>query len=197
MNGELVPNDSHLRMSDRDREQVVARLNDAVGEGRLTIDEFEQRLTGVLGSRTFGEVVPFVADLPATLLSAAAPPRTDLSVRGSSLRRVGRWVVPARMHIEAHGSRVVLDFTEAIVGSAVVEVDVKVHGSSVRLIVAPGSTVDVGGVSLHGSSARARHLPTAPGSAGPHFVVTGVAHGSVVKARKPRTWRWPWERRQP
>ena len=41
MSGELAEGDSHLRMSDRDRGQVVARLYEAVGEGRITMGEFE------------------------------------------------------------------------------------------------------------------------------------------------------------
>lgn len=188
--------DAALRMSDRDREQVVARLHEAVGEGRLTISEFEERLTGVLAARTFGEVTPYVADLPAVAHPLGTPPApATMSVRGSSLRRSGRWVVPPTMHIQAAGSRVLLDYTEAVISSSVVQVDVDARGSSVKLIVPLGSSVDVNGVSLHGSSARSRRLATSAGAPGTHFVVTGVARGSSVKAYPPRQWRWPWERR--
>ncbi len=85
MTGELAAN-TLLRMSDRDREGVVARLNQAVGEGRLTIEEFEERLTGVLTARTFGDIVPYVADLPTPHPTATSAERTNLTVRGSSLR---------------------------------------------------------------------------------------------------------------
>jgi hypothetical protein len=100
------------------------------------------------------------------------------------------------LKIEASGSSVVLDFTEAIISTSAVEIDLTLRGSSARLIVPVGSSVDVGGVSLTGSSARARHLADVPTAGGTHFVVVGEARGSSVKARTPRQWRWPWERRR-
>jgi hypothetical protein len=66
MSGDPAGGDSHLRMSDRDREQVVGRLYEAVGGGRITMAEFEDRLTSVLAARTFGDVLPCVADPPTT-----------------------------------------------------------------------------------------------------------------------------------
>src|ERR1051326_14870 len=196
MAGELVP-DSNLRMSTADREQLVERLNTAVGEGRITLEEFEERMTGVLAAKTFSEVMPYFEGLATPVTSASvAVPVTDLSVRGSSLRREGRWVVPPRMRIEATGSSVRFNYTEAVIPARVVEVDVIARGSSVKLIVPPGSSVDMNGVSLHGGSAKTRRLGTTPVGGGVHFVVTGHSRGSSIVAMPPRTWRWPWERRR-
>jgi hypothetical protein len=189
--------DANLRMSDRDRERVVARLNDAVAEGRLDIGEFEERLDGVLAAKTFGEIEPFVADLPAVARPGAAGTQpTLITARGSNITRTGRWIVPARMRVEARGSRVRLDVTQAEINSSIVYVDLKAHGSNVRLVVRPGMTVDFGGVSMHGSRTRAR-VGDQPVSGGTHFVFTGEAHGSSIVARTPRAWRWPWEKRSP
>lgn len=195
MSGELVP-DAKLLMGDADRERVVARLHGALSEGRLTLTEFEDRISGVLAARTFGEVVPYLEGLPPAPATPTAVERSSLSVRGSSLRRQGRWVVPSLLRIEATGSNVRLDFTEAIISTAVVEIDVAVRGSSVRLVLPPGASADLGGVSLTGSSARNRRVPTMAGAGGPHFVVVGEARGSSVRALHPRAWRWPWERRR-
>ena len=71
MSSELVPNPKHL-MADADRERVVTRLHGAVGEGRLTLGEFEDRVSGVLAARTFGEIEPFVADLATSFTSMAS-----------------------------------------------------------------------------------------------------------------------------
>src|SRR4051794_16273631 len=190
----IVPSgrpDAHLRMSDRDRERVVARLNDAVAEGRLDIGEFEERLVGVLAARTFGEVEPFLADLPAVPGPPAADTRPTLfTARGSNMIRTGRWPVPARMRIEVRGSRVRLDMTQADINSSTVYVELAAHGSNVQLIVLPGMSVDVGAVSMHGSRARAR-VGDQPVAGGTHFIVTGELHGSSLTARTPRAWRWP------
>jgi hypothetical protein len=191
MSGELVGGDSHLRMSDHDREQVVARLYEAVGEGRITMDEFEDRLTGVLAARTFGDVVPYLADLPAASpVSGSA--QVDVEVVGSPIRRVGRWIAPPRMNINARGSSITLDYTEAIVASPVIQINLAATGSSLRLIVPPGSSADLMGLNLRGSSAKSGRMSTIRGG-GLHVVVTGDIRGSSVRVKNP--WRWPWQRR--
>ena len=54
-----------IRASDGDRETVAARLNEAVGDGRLTLQEFGERLDRAYAARTRGALVPLTADLPA------------------------------------------------------------------------------------------------------------------------------------
>ena len=55
-----------IRASDGDREAAAARLNEAVGDGRLTLQEFSERLDRAYAARTRGELAPLTADLPAT-----------------------------------------------------------------------------------------------------------------------------------
>ncbi len=191
MRGELAEGESHLRMSDHDREQVVARLYEAVGEGRITMDEFEDRLTGTLAARTFGDVLPHVADLPTTALVSGAA-QVDLKVTGSPIRRIGRWIAPPRMNINARGSSVTLDYTEATIASPVTQIDLAATGSSLRLIVPRGPPADLPGLTQHGSSAKSGRMSTIRGG-GLHLVVTGEVRGSSVRVKNP--WRWPWQRR--
>ncbi|HKD96914.1 MAG TPA: DUF1707 domain-containing protein [Micromonosporaceae bacterium] len=195
MSGELVP-DQNLLMGDADRERVVARLHVALSEGRITLSEFEERVAGVLAARTFGAVVPYLEGLPQAPVGPSPAVRTQLNVRGSSLRRQGRWVVPSTLSVEATGSGVRLDFTEAVIYTSVVEIDLRLRGSSATLTVPVGSSVDVGGVSLTGSSAKTRGVTNHQAGTGTHFVVVGEARGSSIKARTPRQWLWPWERRR-
>jgi hypothetical protein len=56
--------DPALRASDADRDTTVARLREAHAEGRLTADEFEERVGAVLAARTMGELTALTADLP-------------------------------------------------------------------------------------------------------------------------------------
>lgn len=53
-----------LRASDSDREQAAERLRHATAEGRLSGDEFEQRLEALYATRTYGEIDALLADLP-------------------------------------------------------------------------------------------------------------------------------------
>ncbi|MFJ9366571.1 DUF1707 domain-containing protein [Nocardia sp. NPDC101769] len=55
----------NMRASDRDREQIVDRLRVAMGEGRITLHEFDERLQQVYSARTYGELAPIMSDLPA------------------------------------------------------------------------------------------------------------------------------------
>lgn len=56
--------DDH-RMSDRERDDAAAVLSTAFAEGRLTDDEYRERLDALLATRTWGELRPLTADLPA------------------------------------------------------------------------------------------------------------------------------------
>lgn len=53
------------RASDADRQATIDRLREAYGEGRLDLNEFEDRVARVAGSKTMGELVPLTADVPA------------------------------------------------------------------------------------------------------------------------------------
>ena len=50
--------------SDADREQTAARLRDAAAEGRLSMEELEERLGGVYAANYHHELNPLVTDLP-------------------------------------------------------------------------------------------------------------------------------------
>jgi hypothetical protein len=59
--------DHLMRASDADREAVVERLRTALGEGRLTITEFDERVRDAYAAITQGQLVPLTADLPASV----------------------------------------------------------------------------------------------------------------------------------
>ncbi|MFC4496100.1 DUF1707 domain-containing protein [Streptomyces ovatisporus] len=53
-----------MRASDAERERIAEVLRDALAEGRLGLEEFQERLDGAYAARTRGELVPLVRDLP-------------------------------------------------------------------------------------------------------------------------------------
>ena len=61
-----------MRCSDADRERTSARLRDAAAEGRLTMDELEDRLGGVYAARYHHELDALVTDLPRAAVPAIA-----------------------------------------------------------------------------------------------------------------------------
>jgi uncharacterized membrane protein len=61
---------SRLRASDSDRDRAVDVLKSAFAEGRLTKDEYDDRLNGIYASRTYGELGVLTSDLPVGPLGA-------------------------------------------------------------------------------------------------------------------------------
>ena len=55
-----------MRASDSDRDRVVEVLNVAYSEGRLSKDEYDDRLEHAFSARTYADLDQIVADLPAT-----------------------------------------------------------------------------------------------------------------------------------
>ena len=67
-------NDPRLvRVSDADRLAVITRLQYATAEGRLTLDELDDRVSGALVARTQVDLDEVVDDLPGEDEAAAEP----------------------------------------------------------------------------------------------------------------------------
>jgi hypothetical protein len=57
--------DGSIRASDSDREGVVAALREAFTEGRLTLDEFDERTSAAYAAKTWGQLRELTDDLPS------------------------------------------------------------------------------------------------------------------------------------
>jgi hypothetical protein len=57
--------DDPIRASDSDREVVVSALREAYTAGRLTLDEFDERMTAAYAGKTWGDLRTLTEDLPA------------------------------------------------------------------------------------------------------------------------------------
>jgi hypothetical protein len=73
---------------DADRERAIVLLRDATVEGRLTLDEFAERVERTELARTETELETITADLPST--GAADLPVKHRAVF-ARLERSGRW----------------------------------------------------------------------------------------------------------
>src|SRR5215469_11135009 len=56
--------DDRIRVSDADRDRVTTRLREHFGEGRLTHDELDERISAALNAKTAGDLRRVMADLP-------------------------------------------------------------------------------------------------------------------------------------
>ena len=59
-----MPGDPRIRASDADRDRVTALLREHHAAGRLTAEEFDERMNAALDAKTLGEIDDLLADLP-------------------------------------------------------------------------------------------------------------------------------------
>lgn len=123
------------RLSDADREQAVALLNNAVADGRLTWTEHAERVERVWTARTGDQLTPQVADL-GPMRRGGVPQRVV-----ARLGKIVRRPEPGR-RIEAYAwfGAVYLDLSELPDGDEV-HVDASSFCGKVVLTVAPNATV--------------------------------------------------------
>ncbi|WP_369367711.1 DUF1707 domain-containing protein [Streptomyces sp. CG4] len=77
-----------LRASHADRDRVVEALAAAAGEGRLTHEELDERVTAALSARSLGQLAVLTADLPQeTAPAPAAAAAKDVAGSSSSTPR--------------------------------------------------------------------------------------------------------------
>jgi hypothetical protein len=206
MAGEVTPRGSgdeqlpsrEFRASYEDRDRVVETLRLAAGDGRLSADEFDQRIEMALTARTYGELAALTKDLPdAAGPAAAAEPKDLVRIEASSgsTRRDGRWVVPKRMEIRVRSGSVRLDFTEAVIAQPTLHIDVELNSGSLTMITKPGIVVDADDVSVRSGSVRVRPPGDVPTVLS--IRVSGKVGSGSVKARPPRRTFWQWLLRRP
>jgi hypothetical protein len=199
---EMVPG-GHLRATHDDRNRVVEMLRVAAGDGRLTLEELDERVGAALTARSYGELAALVSDLPAAATSplgmSEVKPKDEVRIdcHSGTTRRDGRWMVPRRMEVRVTGGSVTLDFTEAVTWWPSLRLDVAVRAGSLRLVTKPGILVVTDDLAVHSSSVTVR-APWGPGVAVRFRIdVAGTVASSSFKARPPRRRLWQWLRRRP
>jgi hypothetical protein len=91
--------DASLRASDADRDQAVAALREHLLAGRLTLEEFSERVGTALQARSAGELARVRENLPQGLPAAAGPHRKPVRVAAALFGHVvhrGRFRLPRR-----------------------------------------------------------------------------------------------------
>jgi Domain of unknown function (DUF1707). len=125
-----------LRASDADRDAVTERLRVAAGQGRITLEELEERLEGVYAAKTYADLDRLVEDLPPPEGAEYGAPPLVLENRTGVIKQAGHWVVPERITVRSTMGHVTVDFTRAECRHREVHLEAHV-GSGYVLIVVP------------------------------------------------------------
>ncbi|WP_328337318.1 DUF1707 domain-containing protein [Streptomyces violaceus] len=179
-----------VRASHADRDRIVDVLRVAAGDGRLTMEELDERLEAALSARTVGELAVLTADLPEVVgeTPVEAEDVVRIEQQGASTRRGDAWVVPRRLEIRSSFGEVTLDFTDAVITQDTLHLDLQMGGSALKLVTRPGVVVDTGSLVLNYSKIKARRAGAAADAPVVLRVrITGeISFGQVV-VRRP--WR--------
>jgi hypothetical protein len=180
---------------------VAEVLRAAAADGRLGLDELDERLERLYAAKTYGELAPVVEDLPDVPRLVSSPevtPKRDVAQRvgGAPTSRVakaifggvsrrGQWVVPAHYRVKAVFGGVDLDLREARLESAEVTIESKAVFGGVSIVVPPDVTVVMEGTGVFGGFGGDAEDVQPPAGA-PVVRVTGKAvFGGVAVMRKP------------
>ena len=90
---------AQVRASDDDRDITVDMLCAAVGHGRLTLAELEQRVGAALTARTRTELAALIADLPGRRCTAARPGAPTPSRWSLIQSLMDAWASPASVAV--------------------------------------------------------------------------------------------------
>jgi hypothetical protein len=138
------------RASDRERDAVVQRVQDAFAEGRLDDAEFDERTRAALTARTQADLDTLLADLPAATggtapaVAAHGPGRFAIALK-SSVRRAGRWRVPERYTTVVYKGDGWLDLRAAELSGPVTTFVTVAYKSRVTILVPPSVRVEMTG----------------------------------------------------
>ncbi|MDQ1404031.1 MAG: hypothetical protein QOG03_2347, partial [Actinomycetota bacterium] len=156
-------------VSDLERQQLIDSLRQHTAEGRLTLDEFSERVGLALAARTSTELVPLTADLPA---GAEPVPETrrrrmvkwTVAVMSGSTRR-GRWRVGEQTTAVAFMGGCYLDLRKAEFEGPEIEITAVAFMGGIDIVVPEGVEVDLGGFAfMGGKEAKVKAVPVIPGS---------------------------------
>ena len=155
-----------IRASDAEREQAVVRLRDASVEGRLTLEEFTERMATAYDARTNAELEQLVRDLPAHDSRERRAParRWIVSVMGNASRR-GRWRVGKRTFVISAMGNATIDLRDAILAGPEVSIHVLCSMGNMTIIVPEGVDVELSAIPLMGNridQTRSEYKPGAP-----------------------------------
>jgi hypothetical protein len=189
-----------VRASDADREATVTRLQTAVGEGRIDLDEFGQRASAAYAAATTAELDQLLADLPAPATEVPAvgeivgerPPSGPVFSVFGDVKLTATTSVPQR--VGTLFGDVKIDLRGLRTSAPTVELYLTTVFGDVQVVVSEGVAAENGGWTVFGDRrTELAPVPRLPGT--PHVVVRGWSVfgdrklRSLAPGESPSRWR--------
>lgn len=184
MSEEREPEPIPMLASDAERDSSVLKLRDAVGDGRLTLEEFSDRVGLVQAARTDQQLaeitrdLPTVRDQPSLTAQAAEQHRAFCS----HLTRSGPWSIAERSSWRSIFGTIDLDLRQVRLASNDTSLEVYNLFGTVTVIVPEGVEVVVRGGGLFASQkVQAPEHPPVPGA--PRLTIECRGPGGTLYVR--------------
>jgi hypothetical protein len=143
-----------VRASDAEREQTAALLRSHVVEGRLTLEEFSERLDTAYAARTREQLEALTHDLPAAASESVPQSRRRskrlTGVAFGSVERRGRWRVPRFASLAVLFGDADIDLRAAEIHGQVVSINAVILFGNADFYVPRSVDVDLGGFTIFG-----------------------------------------------
>lgn len=199
---DMADDPSRMRISDDDRHQVAEVLREAAGEGRIDLDELDERLEATYAAKVYADLVPITADLPAKGIvpaPEAVPTRRSANLPTNAPRhnssfalmggqdRKGVWEVGESHTAFAMMGGIDIDLRQAVFTAAETTIIANTVMGGIDVIVNEHTHVIVSGVGIMGDFSQGRdRIEAALDANSPVVRVKGFAlMGGVTVVRKP------------
>jgi hypothetical protein len=185
-----------VRASDAERDAALGRLSAAAGDGRLTLEEFSQRMDHVATAKTRAELGRLVADLPADAGAASSAvaergpgrPSWHISPIGG-LSVSGPWRMERSVIVVSIIGGADLDLSQAQLAAPEVTLTKVSLLGGVSAKVPPGIRVDASGFSLIGGTSVAAGPEPGPGAPAVHIRAFSLLGGIRIYRGGPASQR--------
>ena len=170
------------RVYNADRKQALRHLDQAIAEGRLDIQDYEE-FSGVIAyAEDMGELEDVVRRIQSLSTTGVPTPQTyspapahiqpeEKTAWLANIERTGVWTVADGSKYTVNLGTLFLDMRQATSSAPVVRINVHVLLGSARIVVSPGVIVESEAELVMSDSPKINVDPPAPGAA--RIIVTG------------------------
>ena len=175
-----------VRISDAERERYVDLLRHHCADGRLTLDEFSDRVGAVYEAKTSTDIERVLTDLPGggqvvpvvsvgSIQSVASAGDRSMTRRKAAVKRIWavfssshpprRWRVDEELVVSAVFGNATIDLRNAEVTAAEIDITAVAVFGNIQITVPEGLEVELDGFAAFGQKGgRIRDVPVLPGT---------------------------------
>lgn len=177
--------------SDAEREATVDRLRRAVVDGRLTLEEFSDRVGLAQVARTDQDLAVLGSDLPAAPTAVALSDVARHRAFCSQIVRSGPWELPVRSSYRCVFGTIDLDLAQVRLPGPEVEIEIFNLFGTVTLIVPEGVRVSLeGGGPFASQVIHSPQVPPVEGAPVLRIKARGPGGTLYVRNQRERPNRW-------